>query len=148
MGDPASHHACSGWLDCLTLVLAWPVCFVTTQVLRAPKGRGGKRVAAPAGTKGLMFRSYVQFSQNGPHKGQSGGVTPILTVFPGCRGFFKDTSPLPSQAPSPVSGPLSLSASQDSLILLQLHCHLHFFLLSLFPFWLIFNKFFIFYSKN
>ena len=68
-------------------LLAWPVCSVTTPVLRAPKGRGGKRVTAPAGTKGLMSRSYVQFSQNGPHKGQSGGVTPILS-FPRVQGLF------------------------------------------------------------
>ena len=68
-------------------------------------------MTAPAGTKGLMSRSYIQFSQKGPHKGQSGGVTLILTVFPGCRGFFKDTSPLPSQAPDINLNPISLRYS-------------------------------------
>lgn len=99
---PASHRACSGRLDCSTLVLALRLlCCHSNSQSRGPRG---KLVTAPAGAEALMSR----FHWIDVIKAKVVGSPPFFLFPQGACGFFRDCSPPPSQAPYINFNPISL----------------------------------------
>ena len=91
---------------------SWPGQFALSplQFSEPPRAEGESgwphQLVLKALCPGLMFSFYGMDLT----KARVVGSPPFL-VFPGCRGFFKDTSPLPSQAPDINFNPISLRYS-------------------------------------